>query len=123
MINGRAYPIGNFNLPNEKTQIKSSDKSSFSEILKEKVNEKNYDYTVSNHAANRLKEIKFNEEDMKNIGKGFEIAENKGAKNTVMIYKDVTLVASIENKTLITAVEKDRAKENVFTNIDSVVIL
>lgn len=123
MINGRAYPIGNFNLPNEKTQTKSSDKSSFSEILKEKVNEKNYDYTVSNHAANRLKEIKFNEEDMKNIGKGFEIAENKGAKNTVMIYKDVTLVASIENKTLITAVEKDRAKENVFTNIDSVVIL
>lgn len=123
MINGRAYPIGNFNLPNEKTQIKSSDKSSFSEILKEKVNEKNYDYTISNHAANRLKEIKFNEEDMKNIGKGFEIAENKGAKNTVMIYKDVTLVASIENKTLITAVEKERAKENVFTNIDSVVIL
>ena len=123
MINGRAYPIGNFNLPNEKTQTKSSDKSSFSEILKDKVNEKNYDYTVSNHAANRLKEIKFNEEDMKNIGKGFEIAENKGAKNTVMIYKDVTLVASIENKTLITAVEKERAKENVFTNIDSVVIL
>ena len=123
MINGRAYPIGNFNLPDEKTQIKSSDKSSFSEILKEKVNEKNYDYTISNHAANRLKEIKFNEEDMKNIGKGFEIAENKGAKNTVMIYKDVTLVASIENKTLITAVEKERAKENVFTNIDSVVIL
>lgn len=123
MINGRAYPIGNFNLPNEKIQIKSSDKSSFSEILKEKIDEKNYDYTISNHAANRLKEIKFNEEDMKNIGKGFEIAENKGAKNTVMIYKDVTLVASIENKTLITAVEKDRAKENVFTNIDSVVIL
>ena len=123
MINGRAYPIGNFNLPNEKIQIKSSDKSSFSEILKEKIDEKNYDYTISNHAANRLKEIKFNEEDMKNIGKGFEIAENKGAKNTVMIYKDVTLVASIENKTLITAVEKERAKENVFTNIDSVVIL
>ena len=40
-----------------------------------------------------------------------------------MLYKDVALIASVENKTLITAVERDRAKENIFTNIDSVVIL
>lgn len=40
-----------------------------------------------------------------------------------MLYKDVALIASVENKTLITAVEKDRAKDNIFTNIDSVVIL
>jgi hypothetical protein len=40
-----------------------------------------------------------------------------------MLYKDVALIASIENKTLITAVEKDRAKDNIFTNVDSVVIL
>lgn len=123
VINGRAYPLDSFKLSSEKTEIKNTNKSNFSEILKEKLSKENYEYTVSNHAANRLKEINFNEEDMKNIGKGFEIAENKGSKNTVMIYKDVTLVASIENKTLITAVEKERAKENVFTNIDSVVIL
>lgn len=123
VINGRAYPIGNFKLPTEKEDIKSSSKASFNEILQEKINEKDYEYTLSNHAANRLKEINFNEDDMKNIGRGFEIAENKGSKNTVMIYKDVTLVASVENKTVITAVEKERFKENIFTNIDSVVIL
>lgn len=123
VINGRAYPLDSFKVSSEKIEIKNTNKSNFSEILKEKLSKENYEYTVSNHAANRLKEINFNEEDMKNIGKGFEIAENKGSKNTVMIYKDVTLVASIENKTLITAVEKERAKENVFTNIDSVVIL
>ena len=60
---------------------------------------------------------------MQAIGKGFEMAENKGAKNSLMLYKDVALIASIENKTLITAVDKERAKENVYTNIDSVVIL
>ena len=123
VINGRAYPLDSFKVSSEKIEIKNTNKSNFSEILKEKLSKENYEYTVSNHAANRLKEINFNEEDMKNIGKGFEIAENKGSKNTVMIYKDVTLVASIENKTLITAVEKERAKENIFTNIDSVVIL
>ena len=51
------------------------------------------------------------------------MAEDKGSKNSVMIYKDVALIASIENRTLITAVEKERAESNVFTNVDSVVIL
>lgn len=124
VINGKAYAIGNFNLPNQSENIKNNNtKTSFEEILKEKINENSYEYNLSNHAANRLKEINFSQEDMKNIGKGFEIAENKGSKNTAIIYKDVTFIASIENKTLITAVERERSKENIFTNIDSVVIL
>ncbi len=61
--------------------------------------------------------------DMKVIGKGFDLAAGKGARNAVMLYKDVALVASIENRTVITAVEKERAVDNVFTNIDSVVML
>ena len=50
-------------------------------------------------------------------------AEEKGAKNCLILYKDVALVTSIENRTVITAVEEDRMKENIFTNIDSVVIM
>lgn len=60
---------------------------------------------------------------MEQIQKGFKIAQDKNSKNTVMLYKDIALIASVENKTLITAVEKDRAKDNIFTNVDSVVIL
>ena len=123
IINGQAYPIGNFQLPEQNINYKNNNKSSFNDILQNEINKNNESYTLSNHAANRLKEINFTEDDMKEIGKGFKIAEEKGAKNSVMIYKDVALVASIENRTLITAVEKERAKENIFTNVDSVVIL
>lgn len=123
IINGQAYPIGNFQLPEQNINYKNNNKSSFNDILQNEINKNNESYTLSNHAANRLKEINFTEDDMKEIGKGFKIAEEKGAKNSVMIYKDVALVASIENRTLITAVEKERAKDNVFTNVDSVVIL
>jgi len=125
IVNGRAYPIGKFeSIPIDKNGSNKVQKSSstFKEILKEAATEKT-DYTVSKHAAERLSEINFTKDDMKVIGDGFKLAERKGAKNSVMIYKDVALIASIENKTLITAVEKDRVKENVFTNIDSVVIL
>ena len=60
---------------------------------------------------------------MKKVNEGFKIAEEKKSKNVVMIYKDTALIASVENKTIITAVNKERGKENIFTNIDSVVIL
>lgn len=124
VINGQAYPIGNFKLPNESLSERSvNSKSNFNEILQDEIKRNESSYTLSKHAADRLKEIKFTEADMKAIGKGFKIAEEKGSKNSVMIYKDVALIASIENKTVITAIEKERAKDNIYTNIDSVVIL
>jgi flagellar operon protein len=125
IINGRAYPIGNFEaLPIDKNVSKKVKESqvTFKEVLDE-VSAEKYDYTLSKHAAERLSQINFTNDDMKVIGDGFKLAEDKGSKNSVMIYKDVALIASIENKTVITAIEKDRAKENVFTNVDSVVIL
>ena len=125
IINGKAYPVGNFEIPNSKRieNNNSTNEKSFENILNEIISKQKEDYTVSKHAAERLNSLNFTDEDMKAIGKGFEMAENKGSKNSLMLYKDVALIASIENKTLITAVDKERAKENVYTNIDSVVIL
>ncbi|WP_315068444.1 TIGR02530 family flagellar biosynthesis protein [uncultured Clostridium sp.] len=127
IINGRAYPVGNFGQITSKpkqvsNKVESDDKTSFQNLF-EKLKSKDEGFTVSKHAALRLNEINFTEDDMKQIEKGFEIAKDKNSKNTVMLYKDVALIASVENKTLITAVERERAKDNIFTNIDSVVLL
>lgn len=124
VINGKAYPVGNFEIPNSKKieNNNSKNEKSFESILNEIVS-KQEDYTVSKHAAERLNSLNFTVEDMQAIGRGFEMAGNKGSKNSLMLYKDVALIASIENKTLITAVDKERSKDNIYTNIDSVVIL
>ena len=126
IINGKAYSVGNFshieNVQNSVVAQNAKDKKSFEDVLKE-VKGKNEGFTVSKHAAERLNDINFTEDDMNKIEKGFQIAKDKNSRNTVMIYKDVALIASVENKTLITAVEKERAKDNIFTNVDSVVIL
>ena len=129
-INGTAYSLGNFkqieNIQSNKNTNQSAGTpnktQSFKDVLNSVVNEKE-NFTISKHAALRLKEINFTEEDMKAVEKGFEIAKEKNSKNAVMIYKNTALIASIENKTIITAVNKERAKDNIFTNIDSVVIL
>ncbi|MBW6408556.1 TIGR02530 family flagellar biosynthesis protein [Clostridium weizhouense] len=125
IINGQLYPIGNLgNFPgsNSKPRLETQEKDSFKNVLNDVIN-KNEGFIVSKHAAERLNEINFTDKDMKEIEKGFQIAKDKNSKNTVMVYKDVALIASVENNTLITAVEKERAKDNIFTNVDSVVIL
>lgn len=127
IINGQVYSVGNIGqnivAQNQLDKKNNSDsKVNFQQVLDNVIN-KNDGFTVSKHAALRLKEIDFNQDDMKKIEKGFQTAEDKNSKNTVMLYKDVALIASVENRTIITAVEKDRAKDNIFTNIDSVVIL
>lgn len=127
IINGQAYPVGNFGqISNAQSKpnntIDSNHEKSFKDIL-EGAKNNGEGFTVSKHAALRLDEINFTKEDMKEIEKGFEIAKDKNSRNTVMLYKDVALIASVENKTLITAVNRERAKDNIFTNVDSVVIL
>ena len=54
---------------------------------------------------------------------GVEKAQRKGARESLVLLDDVALVISIKNKTVITAVDKEKLKENVFTNIDSAVIV
>ena len=129
IINGKAYPVGQFNnLENNISKNKIREKNiqtNFKDVLNKTLTDVKSEnsFTISNHASERLKNLNFTSKDYKEIQRGFNIAEKKGAKNTLMLYKDVALIASIKNKTLITAIEKERAKENVFTNIDSVIIL
>lgn len=99
-------------------------KDNFTSILKETI-KKESSFVISNHAAERLKDrnISLNESDMNKINEGINKADEKGAKESLILYKDVVLVASVKNRTIITAVDKDSSKGNVFTNIDSVVLL
>ena len=121
IVNGRAYAVGNFfNLESEAKL--TTGEVSFNDVLNN-VKTENEGFILSKHACKRFNEISFSRDDMNVINNGFDLAKEKGAKNAVFIYKDVALIANIKNRTIITAVEKERAENNVFTNIDSVVIL
>ena len=54
---------------------------------------------------------------------GVDRAAAKGAKESLVMVDNVALVVSIRNRTVITAVDKDHLKDNVFTNIDSALIV
>ncbi|MBC2582133.1 TIGR02530 family flagellar biosynthesis protein [Clostridium sp. DJ247] len=125
VVNGKLHLVENFQ-PYHNTSKKNKDNSitAFENILNNAVNKKE-SFVISNHAAERLRErnISFNENDMKTINDGINKAEEKGCKDSLILYKDTALIASIKNRTIITAMDKDSSKGNVFTNIDGVVIL
>ena len=50
-------------------------------------------------------------------------AREKGARDSLILMSDLALVVSVKNNTVITAVDGDSLKDNVFTNIDSAVIV
>jgi len=80
---------------------------------------------VSGHAQTRLqsREIQLGNEEWERVLNGVERAAQKGARESLVMLDDVALVVSIRNRTVITAVDKQHLKDNVFTNIDSAVIV
>ncbi|MCS7461891.1 flagellar biosynthesis protein [Paenibacillus doosanensis] len=79
----------------------------------------------SHHAEQRLKQrgIEFQPEQLAQIGSAIDKAASKGAKDSLMIINNTALIVNIKNRTVVTAVDGASMKDNVFTQIDSAVIL
>lgn len=67
--------------------------------------------------------IHLSNEDVARMNAMTEKAAEKGAKQSLFMLRDVAMVVSIKNRTVITAVDRDSMKENVFTNIDSAAVI
>jgi flagellar operon protein len=78
----------------------------------------------SRHALERLqsREITLNETDLLGLQNAVQRAEDKGAKDSLVLLRDLAFIVNVKNRTVITAIEPERMKEGVFTNIDSAVV-
>jgi flagellar operon protein len=79
----------------------------------------------SNHAVERMmhRGIRFAPEDLEKLNQAVQKAESKGARDTLVLMNDSALIVSVKNKTVVTVMDKTGLKENVFTNIDSTVVI
>lgn len=75
---------------------------------------------ISNHAQKRMEErgIQLNQSDLTTIEDAVEELNQKGSKNSLIVYKNMALVTSINNRTIITAMNANEME--TITNIDSV---
>lgn len=79
----------------------------------------------SNHAVERMmsRGIQFNPADMQKLNDAVNRAASKGSKDSLILMNDSALIVSVKNKTVVTVMDKNALKENVFTNIDSTIVM
>jgi flagellar operon protein len=101
----------------------SEDGPSFEKVLGEKFQKQGVKFSA--HAQERLKarNIELSQDEMGRINEAVAKAANKGGRETLILLGRTALVVSIKNQTVITAMDETQMRENVFTNIDSAVIL
>lgn len=112
-------------LPGKKPNAQGSPdvkKTTFGQVLEKKLQG---ELKFSQHAQQRLnsRNIELGEAELARLENAVDKAREKGARDSLILMDNLALVVSIKNNTVITAVDEQSLRENVFTNIDSAVIV
>lgn len=91
----------------------------------EGLNKTDANLKFSNHAIERMRVrgLSFSPDQMDKIHSAVGKAAAKGSKETLLLTDEAALIVSIKDKTVVTVMDKATLKENVFTNIDSTVVI
>ena len=105
------------------TSVQPLGKASFANALQKAQAKERVSF--SGHALQRLQErnLSFSEKDLDKLDTTVTKLQEKGAREALVYLNDVALVVSIANRTVITAMDGNSAKDNIITNIDSAAIL
>jgi flagellar operon protein len=104
------------------SQVTTGQKSQFGQVLEKTLQQ---ELKFSQHARQRLqaRNIHLGEAELSRLQDAVGKAREKGARDSLILMDNLALVVSVKNNTVITAVDEQNLKENVFTNIDSAVIV
>ena len=80
---------------------------------------------ISKHASERLTErnISISEGEWQQITEKVFEAKDKGVNQPLVLLDQAALVVSAKNATVITALDRAEAKQQLFTNIDGTIVL
>lgn len=93
-------------------------KTSFKDIFQDQMR-------LSHHAEVRLAQrgIQIKPEQMAKIQTAVDKAAAKGAKDSLVLMNDMALIVNVKNRTIVTAMDEGSMKDNVFTQIDSAIVI
>lgn len=81
--------------------------------------------SFSKHAEERLQSAGqvIDTSRMAQLENAMDVASSKGARSTLVLMKGLAFVVAPQTRTVITVIPEERMKENVFTSIDSAVVV
>ena len=98
--------------------------ASFSSQL-EKAIQGGTDIVVSRHAKVRMEQrgISISSQTWEKIGEKVNEAKSKGVQDSLVLLKDAALIVSAKNSTVITALDREEANSQIFTNINGTILI
>jgi flagellar operon protein len=110
--------------PNNKINVKSETESgnSFRELLNRRLER---DISFSKHADMRARErnIEIGEGERNKLSDACDKASQKGIKDALIVMNDSAFIVNAGSKVVVTVVDKNELKGNIFTNIEGAVFL
>lgn len=119
-------PPGGLEPTSRKQEILTPAGKPFADLLQDKIDElQDVDVKFSAHAQSRMisRNIELSSKDLQQLSDAINRAGEKGAKESLILLKDTAFIVNVNNRTVVTAVDGENLEENVFTNIDSAVIV
>ncbi len=79
----------------------------------------------SAHALSRIesRNIRLGDHERMQLADALDKAKAKGAQDSLVLLDKAALVVSVKNRTVVTVLDREEMRGNVFTNIDSAVIM
>jgi len=113
--------------PSNTVKNYENNNSFFKDILNEKIKKEEKaenEVVFSKHANDRIRErnINISTDVTEKLNEAAEQAKDKGLKNVLVMVDNQAFIISTMNNKVITAVNSNELKENIFTNIDGAVI-
>jgi len=71
----------------------------------------------------RNRNLELTPDKLARVEQGVQEAARKGCRESLVLLDDMAFIVSIKNNTVVTALDSQSMKNNVFTNIDSAVIV
>lgn len=95
---------------------------SFQEILNEQFNK---GVSFSKHANERVEKrnIQISESDLNRLDNACDRAQQKGIRDALIVMENSAFIINAPNKVVITVVDKNEMKSNIFTNIDGALFI
>ena len=119
-VNVPFLPVGGVEGLQERRPPGVPDERSFQKVFDGELGELKF----SKHAQERLqsRSMQLNDEDKLRLHNAVSLAEQKGSQDSLVFLRDMAFIVNIKNRTVVTAIDKDHLRENVFTNIDSAIV-
>ncbi len=112
----RRIEPGNKDLPSKEKPVSGP---SFDQILDRS------SLQISKHAEKRLqsRNLSLSETELEKLGSAVDSLEKKGARDSLVLMGELAFIVNVPSKTVVTALSKDQMKEQIFTNIDSTMLV